>query len=39
LNTIAGNPTVRFSSCSVTRALTTSAKADLLQERSWINLY
>ena len=39
LNTVAGNPTVRYSSCSVTRALTTSAKADLLQERSWINLY
>ncbi|MEX0691140.1 MAG: hypothetical protein WD043_04800 [Gemmatimonadales bacterium] len=38
-NTVLGDAVINYSSCALIRALTASASADLLQERSWINLY
>ncbi len=38
-NTVLGNAVINFSSCALMKALTASATADLLQERSWVTLY
>jgi hypothetical protein len=38
-NRIHGNTVVRYSSCALERARVRSARASLLRERSWVNLY
>ncbi len=38
-NTISGTPTVQYSSCAASRALTNSAVSAPLMTRSWANLY
>jgi hypothetical protein len=38
-NTVLGDAVVTFSSCALARALSQSAPAFLLKERSWANLY
>jgi hypothetical protein len=38
-NEVHGNTLVRYSSCALERARTRSARASLLKERSWVNLY
>jgi hypothetical protein len=38
-NTVLGDAVISFSSCALMRALTASASASLMMERSWVNLY